>query len=80
MPPPALVFDVNWANGLHADSAPLFWFSQVIDFYRFEETFRLGHPSISEDDVEGTPKSHRRSKRPETISLLETNRLRNVGQ
>ncbi len=53
--------------------------SQVIDFYRFEETFRLGHPSISEDDIDGTPKSSRKSKRPETVSLLEPNRLRNVG-
>ena len=53
---------------------------QVIDFYRFEETFRLGHPSISEDDIDGTPRASRRSKRPETISLLEPNRLRNVGK
>ena len=52
----------------------------MIDFYRFEETFRLGHPSISEDDIDGTPRASRRSKRPETISLLEPNRLRNVGK
>ena len=53
---------------------------QLIDFYRFEEVFKLG-TSLQADDRDGTPKTMRKmSKRPETISLLEANRLRNVGQ
>ena len=54
---------------------------QVIDFYRFEETFKLGSVLMEEDDTDGTPRMSRRySKRPETVSLLDSNRMRNVGE
>jgi len=61
---------------------------QLIDFYRFEETFRIDQhhrpkASETEDFVDGSgesPKSLRRtSRRYETVSLLENNRMRNVG-
>jgi len=61
---------------------------QLIDFYRFEETFRIDHqhrPKAmeSEDIVDGggeSPKTERRmSRRFETVSLLENNRMRNIG-
>jgi len=67
---------------------------QLIDFYRFEETFRIDHnqqqhrrPKATDaaDAADGgvdaqSPKSeHRMSRRIETISLLENNRMRNVG-
>jgi len=66
---------------------------QLIDFYRFEETFRIDHhhhhlrpknSSEADDAVDGgggeTPKTERRmSRRFETVSLLENNRMRNVG-
>ena len=60
---------------------------QLIDFYRFEETFRIDHHQTKSADAEDggadreTPKSERRmSRRVETVSLLENNRMRNVGQ
>ena len=67
---------------------------QLIDFYRFEETFRIDHQhhhlrpknsSEADDAVDGgggeTPKTERRmSRRFETVSLLENNRMRNVGR
>ena len=62
---------------------------QLIDFYRFEETFRIDRqPKAvdSEDSVDGggdgeSPRTERRmSRRVETVSLLENNRMRNVGQ
>ena len=57
---------------------PLF---QVIDFPRFEDEFKLGGGEVIEDMTDGTPTSVRRaSKRPETVSLLDPNRLRNVGK
>ena len=54
---------------------------QVIDFPRFEDEFKLGGGEVIEDMTDGTPTSVRRaSKRPETVSLLDPNRLRNVGK
>lgn len=53
-----------------------------MDLNRFEEIFRLGRVAVGDDDVDGgTPRMERRfSRRPETVSLLEPNRLRNVGK
>ena len=55
---------------------------QLIDFYKFEELFRLGNLNLNHDDeVDGTPQNQRKmSRKIETISLLEPNRLRNVGE
>ena len=54
----------------------------MIDFPRFEEEFKLGGGEVAtEDVVDGTPTfSRRSSKRPEMVSLLDPNRLRNVGK
>ena len=52
-------------------------FFQVIDFYDFEETFKLGVLGLKGGDT--TPKTMKR-KKPESISLLEPNRVRNVGK
>lgn len=53
-----------------------------MDLNRFEEIFRLGRVAVGDDEVDGgTPRMERRfSRRPETVSLLEPNRLRNVGK
>ena len=51
---------------------------QVIDFTEFEEIFKLGTGGLLGSD-DGTPKTMKRRK-PEAISLLEANRLRNVGE
>ncbi|XP_052827265.1 formin-like protein 2 [Octopus bimaculoides] len=52
----------------------------VIDFHEFEELFRLGPAGpISRDPTVGTPKLLKKLKKPENISLLEPNRLRNVA-
>jgi len=63
---------------------------QLIDFYRFEETFRIDHhhrqkAADADDKADAgaggeSPKFERRmSRRPEIVSLLENNRMRNVG-
>ena len=65
----------------------------MIDFYRFEDTFRIDHQqpqrvktADGDDIVNGggdgeTPGTLRRgSRRVETVSLLENNRMRNVGE
>ena len=49
----------------------------MIDFNNFEETFKLGVLGLKGGDT--TPKTMKR-KKPETISLLEPNRIRNVGE
>ena len=49
----------------------------MIDFYDFEETFKLGVLGLKGGDT--TPKTMKR-KKPESISLLEPNRVRNVGK
>lgn len=54
--------------------------SQLIDFIEFEETFRLGPAGAFHLSENGTPKALKKSKKQETISLLEPNRLRNVGK
>lgn len=52
----------------------------VIDFQEFEELFRLGPAGpFSRDPAEGTPRLLKKLKKPENISLLEPNRLRNVA-
>ena len=48
----------------------------MIDFYKFEETFKLSNQTFS-SEVDGGTKT---MKKPETVSLLESNRLRNVGK
>lgn len=53
--------------------------SQVIDFNEFEDIFRLGTAGPLSLAGDGTPKTLKRNKKAETISLLEPNRLRNVG-
>lgn len=50
----------------------------MIDFIEFEEIFKLGYLGGFRDD-DGTPKMQRKSRKPESISLLEPNRLRNCG-
>lgn len=53
---------------------------KVIDFHKFEEVFKLGNLALVYDETDGTPKSERRfSRKPEALSLLEPNRLRNVA-
>ena len=49
----------------------------MIDFVEFEETFKLGMLGLKGGDT--TPKTLKR-KKPETITLLEPNRVRNVGK
>ena len=51
----------------------------VIDFCRFEEMFKLGRITIT-DTTDGNKFDNRKTLKRETISLLETNRLRNVGK
>lgn len=49
----------------------------MINFNEFEEIFRLGGgPGLIDD---GTPKMLKKSRKPESISLIEPNRLRNCG-
>ncbi|XP_033762894.1 formin-like protein isoform X1 [Pecten maximus] len=50
----------------------------VIDFNEFEEMFRLSTGPLRGDD-DGTPKLLKKLRKPESISLLEPNRLRNVA-
>jgi hypothetical protein len=60
----------------------------VIDFYRFEEQFKLGSSGanleVGKDDDDTDSKHNstmaRMSRRIEKLSLLEPNRLRNVGE
>lgn len=56
----------------------------IIDFNEFEEQFKIGTGlpiSKSGDEVEGlTTQGSKRFKRPELQSLLEHNRLRNIGK
>ncbi|KAK7009256.1 formin-like protein [Biomphalaria glabrata] len=51
----------------------------VIDFNEFEDIFRLGPSGALVGGADGTPKMLKKNKKPETISLLEANRLRNVA-
>ncbi|BFZ01227.1 hypothetical protein BsWGS_04266 [Bradybaena similaris] len=51
----------------------------VIDFNEFEDIFRLGTAGPLSLAGDGTPKTLKRNKKAETISLLEPNRLRNVA-
>ncbi|ELU17806.1 hypothetical protein CAPTEDRAFT_171809 [Capitella teleta] len=54
---------------------------ETLDFNQFEEAFKLNTAgSLGADDLE-TPTLNKRkmSRRPETISLLDNNRLRNVA-
>ncbi|XP_076094984.1 formin-like protein 3 isoform X3 [Mytilus galloprovincialis] len=49
----------------------------VINFNEFEEIFRLGGgPGLVDD---GTPKMLKKSRKPESISLIDGNRLRNCA-
>ena len=52
---------------------------QVIDFNEFENVFRLGPAGPLHASENGTPKALKKHKK-EAISLLEPNRLRNVGE
>lgn len=49
----------------------------MIDFVDFEETFKLGCFGLKGGDT--TPKTMKK-KKAESISLLEPNRIRNVGK
>lgn len=56
----------------------------IIDFNEFEEQFKIGTSlpmtTSGDDQVEGlVPQGSKRFKRPELQSLLEHNRLRNIG-
>lgn len=55
-------------------------FEQIIDFGEFEDIFRLGPAGPLAAAGDGTPKMPKKNKKPETVSLLEPNRLRNVGE
>uniref|UniRef100_K1PX39 Formin-like protein 2 n=1 Tax=Magallana gigas TaxID=29159 RepID=K1PX39_MAGGI len=48
----------------------------VIDFFQFEEVFKLGAGLIGTDDVKGETM---KKKKAESVSLMEPNRLRNVA-
>nr|XP_034308777.1 formin-like protein 3 isoform X8 [Crassostrea gigas] len=48
----------------------------VIDFFEFEEVFKLGAGLIGTDDVKGETM---KKKKAESVSLMEPNRLRNVA-
>ena len=54
----------------------------MIDFQRFEEMFKLDSMSLADMDIEGTLPGNKAltMKRPEAVTLLEPNRMRNVGQ
>lgn len=52
----------------------------MIDFNEFEEVFRLGPAGPLAASENGTPKALKKNKKPETVTLLEPNRLRNVGE
>lgn len=49
----------------------------VINFFEFEEVFKLGAGLIGTDDVKGETM---KKKKAESVSLMEPNRLRNVGE
>lgn len=56
----------------------------LIDFNEFEEQFKMGTnmpmPNSS-DEIEGlVSQGSKRIKRPELLTLLEHNRLRNIGK
>jgi hypothetical protein len=55
---------------------------QVIDFAKFEDIFKLGSAIVGEDTIDSrTPKSERKQARKvETVSLLDANRLKTVGE
>ena len=58
----------------------LLW--QVIDFHAFEEMFKLDSVTLADMDIDGTLPGNKTltMKRPEAITLLEPNRMRNVGK
>lgn len=49
----------------------------MIDFNQFEEYFKIGNLSFDETYVDSGRKA---APKKEKLSLLETNRLRNVGE
>ena len=51
---------------------------QTMDWKAFEDMFKLGGGLI--DEADGTPKGEKKSRKSELVSLLEPNRLRNVGR
>jgi len=53
----------------------------VIDFHGFEEMFKLDSVTLAHMDIEGTLPGNKSMtmKRPEAVTLLEPNRVRNVG-
>ena len=53
---------------------------QEIDFSRFEQLFKLSSASV-QDEADGSPLLGRTFKRkPEAVTLLEPQRIRNVGK
>jgi hypothetical protein len=50
----------------------------VIDFLEFEEVFKLGAGLIGAEEMKAD--STMKKKRTESVSLMEPNRLRNVGE
>lgn len=56
----------------------------IIDFNEFEEQFKMGSNipvSNSNEEIEGlVSQGSKRFKRPELLTLLEHNRLRNIGK
>jgi len=55
--------------------------NKVIDFNKFEEMFKLGNLTLEDIDADTMATSKQKTvKKIETISLLEANRMRNVGE
>ena len=54
----------------------------MIDFNRFEEEFKLGTLGMNHNDDADSLQSFgsKRFKKPELVTLLEHNRLRNIGR
>jgi hypothetical protein len=53
---------------------------KLINFNDFEDSFRIGGSIVGTDEVDNTPRTLRRSRKPSCVSLLESQRTRNVGK
>ncbi|XP_064648618.1 formin-like protein isoform X3 [Lineus longissimus] len=52
---------------------------KFINFNHFEDSFRIGGAIMDNDEVDNTPRTMRRSRKPSLMSLLEPQRTRNVA-
>lgn len=76
-----VIVNIAW-NDRYVDRFACVVWLQVIDFHGFEEMFKLDSVTLADMDIDGTlPGSKAMTmKRPEAMTLLEPNRMRNVGQ